>query len=296
MPSLSELRAAVEAEFAASHPTEEPVAVVTSDNDEVEETPVAVVPEAPAPRTRYTRTIDLGDGSQPQVFKGATMDELLDKIVTAQTNASRTIKELKKKKQTITPEAAKPARKYEATKLTPDQEFALAQELQTNPSGAMAKLFKSVVGADPDEVREAIIDMRDSKARASIQQIGAQFMSAHPEYPVSDANERAMFKYIQTNNLAFTVANLEIAFEELSDAGLVTAASSSTATPVVPARTSTTSVTEVPRKRMVVGSSTRQSSADGIPDTTPNEVSVDDLLKLSPDARRRIVLQSMAKA
>src|ERR1700730_17749344 len=38
---------------------------------------------------KFTRTIDLGDGSGIQVFKAATLEKLLDKLSDAQVNATK---------------------------------------------------------------------------------------------------------------------------------------------------------------------------------------------------------------
>jgi hypothetical protein len=104
-----------------------------------------------------------------------------------------------------------------------------------------------------------------------------------------------MAQYIQKNNLAWTVANLEIAFDELSESGLLSAGTK-TATPATPAKGAASTSEEAPRRRRaVVGMSTRQSSADDRSDEPQHELSVDDLLRLSPDERRRIVTQSVGR-
>jgi hypothetical protein len=119
---LDKLRAKVEEEYAVVHPaiaadqdeddTEDPDddgAVAGDEDDEEEVIPPAkadadedgLEPVAPAgkKRTNFTRTIDLKDGSEPQVFSARTRDELTDKIVEAQVNASRRINELKKQQR-----------------------------------------------------------------------------------------------------------------------------------------------------------------------------------------------------
>jgi len=341
---LDELRAAAEAEFAASRavtPTVEPV---------VEEpaAPVAVVPvepEAPAVpvepvivpvdepepvepkpanqtrRVVYTKTVDLGDGSQPQVFKAATKDELIEKIFNAQVNASKRIHQLKEENrkllQQVQPDPEKPVRGYEPRTLTQEEELELVNDLQTNPSNALGKAIEALLGAPLDVIKEDLSYGRQAKQKDSIREIGQQFLAAHPEYPVTSQNEKRMAEYIQKNKLAWTLKNLELAFSDLVEARLVTPTNAEQTNnddvtelveseqpvipqapvavpPVIPAKPDTTLV-EVPRRRKtVVGITSSQSVATDEPEV-PREVSVEDLLKMSADARRRIVLAQMAR-
>jgi hypothetical protein len=98
-----------------------------------------------------------------------------------------------------------------------------------------------------------------------------------------------MLEYLAKNNLAFTSKNFELAFDELVDAGLVTIGSKKaavTVAPVVPVEQSSTRT----RKRGSVGISDRNSSvADDDDVETPGTLTVQDMLKLSPDERDRIV-------
>jgi hypothetical protein len=358
---LAELRAAAEKEFAdrqKNQPTvqgdpfgvwdEEETPTPASEAQPIEPTPEPT-PEAqpvaeptpepePAPDAQktskknvYSRVIDLGDGSPPQVFRAATKDELIEKIALAQANATRRIKELKGQLKTrVEPDKATPTKTFEPRTLTADEELELGQEIQTNPSDAIRKALKAVIGAEPEEIREAVAASRHLKQVEEIRRVGQEFIAAHPEYPITTANEAAMGRYIQQNGLAWTVKNLEIAFQELSEAGLVKPASAANPvitvedevdeepvlgtetpavpTPVTPASaapvvrntpmqpTSPRVVEEPRRKKPVVGVSTTQSVATESVNETQREVSVEDLLKLPASERRRIVLQAAGNA
>jgi hypothetical protein len=338
---LDELKAAVEAEFAANkaaqtltEPDPEPVAPVeqpepivepvTPEPAEDQPVPADALPEPNPERKRrevYVKTVDLGDGSQPQTFKAATKDELIEKILKAQENASRRIKALKEENrklmQSVQPDAAAPVKSFEPQTLTPEQELELINELQTNPTEGLKKALKAVLGQDAEEIRKDLSDLRSIRQKEAVKAIGQEFINAHPEYPITNANEKLMGEYIQKNKLGWTVKNLELAFADLQEAGLVTVASAPTlpneelesevevpaepvtppavAVPVVPVATPTTSVRDVPRKRTVVGVSTSQ-SAPAVPATeTQREVSVDDFLKLPSSERRRIVMREVAR-
>lgn len=325
---LDELRAAAEAEFAAKRAADQtpepvvPAPVVDDLDDELEIDPVpadpAPVPDPPPPapdpepkpgrREVYRKVVDLGDG-KPQVFTASTKDELIEKLFTAQTNASKRINELKSERQkllaTVEPDPEQPNTNYKPRTLSNEEELEIANDLQSNPSGALAKALEAILGAPLSEVRQTLADV---KRRDEVMSIGKQFIERHPEYPVTAQNEKLMGEYIQKNKLAWTLKNLELAFADLQEAGLVTAKGDEPVTPVeeiveevpavveppappapvVPAPAPTTSVEQPRRRRAVVGISSRQSAAAAEPEA-PHEASVDDLLKLSPAERRRIV-------
>lgn len=344
---LDELRAKAEEEFAARQSqqatVEQPLSAeeleelgVPQQTEQpqetvIEEQPAAIAESAAAPpaeprkKNVYSRVIDLGDGSPPQVFRAATKDELIEKIASAQANASRRIRELKNQLKTkVEPDPAPPKPTFEQKKLTPEEEFILGQEIQTAPTEALSKALQALLGAPVDELKSALEFTRASKQREEIIRVGQQFVAANPDYPAGDKKaEGLMANYIQKNNLAWTVKNLEIAFDELREAGLISVAEPqaptitvadeeeepvlerpSPAAPVVVNQTPQSTqnqpalpsnVTEEPRRRRtVVGVSSSQTVA-AVENHKPHEVSVDDLLKLSPSERRRIVLQSVGR-
>ena len=341
---LDGLRAAVEAEFAARkagtfvEPAEE-VEPVEPEITEGTPEPVPGIEEPPAPqdvveepvhegekpsgkRTVYIKKIDLGDGNV-QTFKASTKDELIEKIFNAQVNASKRIKELKaenrKIAQSVQPDPETPSRTYQPRDLSEDEEIEVINKLQSSPKEAVAKTIEALFGGSIDEIRADISYGRQAKQREEILASGRQFMQAHPEYPVTSQNEKLMGEYLQKNKLAWTLKNLEIAYADLQEAGLVipigsnpqsddidpdteeeieeTPAPVTPTAPVViesPAPASTASV-EVPRrKRAVVGVSSRHSAAHSEPEPL-REASVEDLLKLSPSERRRIVMSEFGR-
>jgi hypothetical protein len=269
--------------------------------------------------------VDLGDGSPPQVFKAATKDELIEKILNAQLNASKRIKELKAQnkqlQQKVEPDPAQPRQSLaDPRQLTQDENLEITAELQSDPASAISKLLKAAVGAGPEEIREALATSRELKEKQAYHEIGSQFIATHPEYPITVPNEKLMAQYIQKNNLAWTVKNLEIAFTDLVDAGLIklpsqvveeeptveTALVETEHEPVVtaavpkpavqvPTARAEAGLVEVPRrKKTVVGISSSQTVATVEPET-PHEVSVSDMMKLSPSERRRIVLRQLGQ-
>ena len=107
---LEELRAQanteVDPEVAAAEA--EAAKIAAAENEEPVEEEVTI----------YQRRIDLGDGSGVQVFNAGSMEELVDKLVTAQENATKKIRELN---------AAVPKPQVQKER-SADEEFVLSQE------------------------------------------------------------------------------------------------------------------------------------------------------------------------
>ena len=328
--ALDRLRAAAEAEFAAQREPANKPTVVEQPTTEVPPTtqveqpapdpapPVTETTETPTRRVVYKKVVDLGDGTAPQVFKAATKDELIDKIFEAQVNASKRIKQLKdenrKLLQNVQPDPALPL-SYQPKTLTAEQELELVNELQVNPSGGLAKALEAMLGAPLEEVRSTL---RDVKQRDAVHAVGNQFIAAHPEYPINTINEKRMAEYLNKNKLAWTLKNLELAFADLQEAGLVTGLTvdptsnndddieeevvshTPAARPVAPAApiipvAPAVELTEAPRRRKaVVGISSSQTVAT-VEQDSPHEASVEDFLKRTPEERRRIVLAQVGR-
>src|SRR5207248_2228797 len=87
-----------------------------------------------APVEEFTATIDVGDGAGVQVFSAPTKDELLEKLIEAQENATRKIRELTAK-PVVAPAPVAPVAP------NPDEEAALAQEFLSEPIKAFEKLY-----------------------------------------------------------------------------------------------------------------------------------------------------------
>lgn len=193
------------------------------------EPPEETEPEEPA-ETIYERRIDLGDGSGVQVFRGHSLDELVDKLATAQENATRKIRELSKqaKKEEPKPEAVK--------ELTADQEFLLAQEFMSNPSKALGKAFREAYGYDPADFRKVQARLAEYDAERAQQneakkqdEAVALFLSGHPEYLPNPKNgarfQKAVSMLIFDEQRAGRQPDyaslLETAYKDLSESGLL---------------------------------------------------------------------------
>jgi hypothetical protein len=236
----------------------------------------------------YRKVIDLGDGSGVQVFEGTSQDEVIEKLATAQLNATRKIRELSQAKK----EEPKPVER------TPEEEWLLSQELLSSPSKTVEKLFEQVTGMPVKAFKSKLERLNAFEQAQSEEAAAREFMSKHPEFVPSPANARKIEKYVRTYNLDGTKAeSIEQAFMDLNESGLLevkaaqqqqqqqaqqepeAAQQSRIATQAQqPARTSTT--------RMSSGISARRSTAQ----RSAPEPTEDDLYNLPLDKLRALAI------
>ena len=126
-----------------------------------------------------SRTIDLGDGSGKQVFTAPTAEELLDKLTTAQENATRKIRQQEyrlKRQQRHRPEteALITSKKRDLS----ERSVALANELQKNPAAAINKLVEASTGSTLDDLGKVVADY---KTQSAINAADTQFLLNHQD-------------------------------------------------------------------------------------------------------------------
>lgn len=203
------------------------VAQTDETDDDILESARPVAKIVPSQGTKQvSRTIDLGDGSGKQVFTAATADELLDKLTTAQENATRKIRQQEfELKRTV---RARPEREETSTfkqprDLSADELFALANELQKNPQAAIDKLVEAQTGKSLKQLGETITKY---EAAERVNAADTQFLLNHQEdFLPSTNNAKLINKFLVDEKLPHTAKNLEYAFQELTESGLLDVAS-----------------------------------------------------------------------
>jgi hypothetical protein len=160
----------------------------------------------------YERVIDLGDGSGTQVFRGKSMEELIDKLATAQENATRKIRELS------TAQKAAIKQVEENDELTEDQKFILSQQILTDPMKVIQTFVEKAINKKVDprlkEVEDVAREQRETK-------IAVEWVKNNPDYHACDSNGKKIQKYLETQGKEITPENLQAAFEDLSADGLL---------------------------------------------------------------------------
>lgn len=268
-----------------------------------------VVPENEGEPDEYVfrREIDLSDGAGIQIFegRGATeleaMVDLNNKLVEAQENATRTIRDFQRK-HPKEPEQTK------EKEISQDLEYVFAEQFKTKPSEAFKAMFKELTGMDIAEFKTAQAAEKAAREAADAQAkslaIQREFVAAHPDYITSTENGDQIRDWVQEHNYnEFTPTNLEKAFEDLSARGLLTLktdeASVPTKTkvePVVPAparieQTVTKAAEVTPVRSPKKASSISSRSAAPVVKT---ELTEDDLYKMPLDKLKGLAEQQLA--
>lgn len=196
------------------------------------EVPVAepeVVPE-PEPKKTFKKIIQpmAADGKtplgQPHVYESDTQEGLDAQMAEAIANGTRKIHELTRKavlEAPKDPEGAElevEAPVWTPRELTEDEKFIV----KTDPEKAFEIQYKAKFGCTPEEfaARER---KRDQSVELSRQIAESQSFSAHnPDFYGCKENQEAMATWMQNHpRLAWRRKNLEIAYKELSESGLL---------------------------------------------------------------------------
>lgn len=178
--------------------------------------PVAATPPIPAPPVqpqKFTRDIDLKDGSGVQHFEAESWEGLVDKLAQAQENATRKIRELSTKTR-VEPERDIPTPK--TPKALSEAELAAIREgANTDPVGTFNKLFEAHMGATPDQVRAQLNEFDSTKRR---QEAETDFIRRHKDdFYNCPENAQKINAFFQKEGLQVTKKNLEFAYQELQN-------------------------------------------------------------------------------
>lgn len=250
----------------------------------------------PAPQ-KFRKEIDLGDGSGKQVFEADTQEALIEKLVEAQANATKKIRELNHELKLGKPREPQKRVEKKAIKpveLSADEQFLIAQNLSTAPVQAFERLFESVTGLKPEDFRRRVETVDALEQALQEQQAAEAFVLDHLEdYHPTAQNFQTIQAYLNKENLAFTRENLEIAFRELSGSGLLTKPST------IPPQESEekprieTPQTPAPKKPVSSGLSDRSSASAPASAAT---LDVAEIEKLPLEQARERILAAMRSA
>lgn len=169
-------------------------------------------PLTPPAAQEFVREIDLGDGSGKQVFKAESYEALVDKLVDAQANATRKIRELS---------AARPERKRQPEPKSSDYQELKPSALkieellqfQSNPTEMFRRVFQAETGMTAQEfvVRENERRRHDAEDKAQ-----RNFVQSHAqEYTPTPENAQRIMRFLEREKLPISEANLDYAFGEL---------------------------------------------------------------------------------
>lgn len=198
--------------------------------------------------------LSLDDGGGDEVFHGKTQKELMTKVLAGKVKASAHIRKLNKKIKLGTPiEDAIPVpdQPVQPKQLNANDIFEIKTALEADPDKAFDLRFQKKYGMSEDQfvalVRKLEISSRkgeEAYEELSIESVSKEFLEAHKDeyYPYAE-NGEAIMTWLCRNKLKrnvtksdnfgtissellrknlYTVENLEEAFEDLRDSGLLT--------------------------------------------------------------------------
>lgn len=262
--------------------------------------PATVAPKG-SPTTKVSRTVDLGDGSGKQVFSAATAEELLDVMTTAQENATKKIRQQEfelKRQSRAKPEKATVSNP--SKELTADELFQLATELQKSPDAAIDKIMKAKTGKTMADLGAFISQL---EAQSAVNAADTAFLLNHQDdFVPNKENAKSIRDFLQKEELPYTAVNLEYAFQELSESGLLdeTPSNATTNDDKVDAKGQRIVVPEhTRRKPMSTGIRNGASTKPAVEDAKPGAMSeseVEQLYKMPIEEARVLMLKKMASA
>lgn len=272
-------------------------------------------------------TIDIGTGSQ-QVFYGKTKDELIQNLLTAQLHGTKKIREQNRKiklgsvDDTPTERVATArAEKTIGRELTADEKVELRLLLETDPDKAFDNWFVKRTGFSLDQLVARANAGDKAQRELYLEGVHKTFLAENTSYygDPNFENYNTLITYLAKHKLRrslkkgheseviddlidggfYTASNLEEAFTELTEAGLLLPAPRTPekpqtvpvpAPPVQPAAPVERIVRTETRPRAGLGIRTSEASPR-VPDTKP--LSVEDLNSLSTEEINKLYDQSL---
>lgn len=164
----------------------------------------------------------------PQIFKGKTLQEVTEKVIHSNQNATVALHKAKRAQKleillsSNTPDEPIPT--FEPRSLSADERYQISEALK-NPEvpldEAVKELIEATFGLPIEKVRETLQNQEIAKRGEFVQEQSFQFVDAHPEYIPSEEHRDLLARWIEKRNLPFTKENFELAFEELVERGLM---------------------------------------------------------------------------
>ena len=224
-------------------PAAEPERIVNSDGTAIE---IAHTNKG------WKATIDSGTGAQPEVFYGATKDEMWHNIARGKANATKQIRDLNRKIKlggepqvpaaVPTQVSSAPAQGLRA--LTADEAFEIKTQLEANPDLALERWFQLKTGlslGDLVSMAKQAPEGRQANLALNAETVARDFVSSHPDYYVSGKNFAEIVAWVAKNKMGvvateqnfnslynqlvesghWTAKNLDAAFTDLSESGLL---------------------------------------------------------------------------
>lgn len=190
----------------------------------------------------WKATLSSGGAGQPEVFYGATKEDMWANIAGSKLHATKKIRELNRKLK-LGEDAPAPAPKPAAatSSLTAEERAMLAAKFAADPVDAMDEFFRRRFGRSPEELAQAAERGVIAQRALVVDEASRAFLAQNPGYYNHDANYVLLVGLLAKQKLRkqlteanrdeilnalvdgghFTAAALTDAYEELNDEGLL---------------------------------------------------------------------------
>lgn len=294
------------------HPT--PLPAPEPDEPEVVELPDGGTLTFQKTSKGWEAVLDSGTSASPERFKGKNKNEVMIAMASGKLNATKKIRELNREIKLGPGPVAPPAQPTQNTaasrKLTADEVFAVKTKFDSDPDAALSEWFELRTGRSVDVLIAQADKGANADANLQMDAVNLAFIQSNPDYygDKDFKNYISLVKYLAKYKLhkviqdkeadktrfdlyntgLWTVENLEEAFQELSNDGLLVLAPRSSK-PALPVVAPDPEPTPRPSER-IVRTETRPRAALGIrttditpvtPPAVPVAPSAEDLDSLS---------------
>jgi hypothetical protein len=175
--------------------------------------PAAIqTPPTTPPPAKVFREIDLKDGSGVQRFEADTYEALVDKLATAQENATKKIRELTQRKPIEPEREVKPA--FELKPPSEADMIALKEGFDSDPAAAVKKAFQLFTGQTPEEYQTERAQFAADQQR---KQAEVAFLKSHKDFNNCPENASKISEFLSKEQLPVTKRNLEYAYQNLEE-------------------------------------------------------------------------------
>lgn len=249
--------------------------------------------EEEAEETVFEKVIDIGDGAGAQVFRGKSLDELVNNLAKAQENATRKIREqaaeLKAKKETV-------AEKIEASdSLTDEQKYILSQRMLTDPMSVIDEYVEKKV-QKLTKAQEAAQQQREDQDKKEFDE-AKRWAESNPDYVSTERNAKRLLRWLELEKVTVSAENLQKAFEDLNESGLLEVKpeekqedDAEAGDEVQPERIVRKTETTVTKRKVVGGLSAKRSAP--APTRNTSEPTAEEIEKLTTDQLYQLALKA----
>lgn len=157
------------------------------------------------------------DGGGAQVFEADSQDELVEKLKTAQENATAKIRELAQNNEALSQQMQQNGGQAQQSGQTAYNKDEYITQFYNDPMKALDQYFEQRLGTSPDQFLNDYQQVRAGSQKAVMNEVSAVFAQSHPELLQVSAEEdkhnaNVISQILTDNGWSYNVKNLEAAY------------------------------------------------------------------------------------